>query len=404
MRISRTTLLVIAIAVPVVIAAMAAAVYLQRGRAAQFQTYYARAQGEATQAVGASDPAAQRQHWQLALYWLDQAETYGVSADSGSLRSQAQNSLDALDRITRLDYKSMLAGKLNGANITSMVASENDLYLLDSSSGRVLHALRSQLGYSLDDGFKCNPGTYPNFTVGPLTDLILMPAGNSIGADIMAVDAVGNALYCAADQDPQPLQLAPPPQPLQQVTAIAADGGTLYVLDAPGRAIWQYESQDGLFNTTPLSFFGPEIPPLDTATDMTVLAGKLFLLHKDGHLASCTLSLIPDVSPTRCTDPATLVDSRSGDLSGATLTGTAFSQVQDTPAPNAYVALLDSPAKAIFRFSPTLLELQDQLRAAPASSSPLPAGSPASAFAISPTHTIFLAVGSEVFYAEEPSP
>jgi hypothetical protein len=404
-RVSRSTLLFIAIAVPVLIATVAAMVYFERGRADQFQVFYARAGEEASQALANSDPAAQREHWQMSLYWLDQAESYANSPESQSLRAQAQNSLDAFDRITRLDYKPALPAKLSG-NIIRMAANERDLYMLDANEGRVQRAFRSEQGYTLDSSFQCSPGTYGALTVGPLVDLVTLPIINATGADILAVDGIGNALYCGPDLAPMAFQLAPPPQPLQEITAIASDETSLYVLDAPGRGVWEYESSQGIFDTTPLAFFGPEVPPLETAIDMTLLAGNLFILHSDGHLTSCGLSLIPDVAPTRCTDPAMLVESRAGNPSGATLVGTSFSQIQNTPSPNPGVTLLDGPAQAIYRFSPgpVELQLQDQLRATPGESNPLPEGVPASAFAISPNHTVFLVVDSNLFYADESSP
>jgi len=398
--VSRSTLLFIAIAVPVLIATAAAMVYFEQGRSAQYQTFYARAEQQASQAVASTDSASQRQYWSLALQQLDQAESYARTDQSKALRAQAQNSLDALDRIVRLDYKHALSSGLSG-NFTRMVATNSDVYLLDGDTGKVLRAVRSQLGYTLDSTFQCNPGPYSSVTVGPLVDLMTLPATNTVGADIMAVDAVGNALYCAPDQPPQPFQLAPPPQPLQQITAIASEGGTLYVLDAPGKAIWEYDGSQGVFDTTPLSFFGLEVPPLDTTTGMTIVEDNLFLLHSDGHLTTCNLSPIPDVSPTRCQDPAMLVDTRPGYPSGATLNGASFSQIQGTLPPNTTVALLDGPAQAIYRFSPSHLELQDQLRAAPGAADSLPQGVPASAFTIGPNHTIYLVVDGNLFYAEE---
>ena len=132
-RVSRSTLLFIAVAVPVLIATVAAMVYFERGRADQFQVFYARAGEEASQALAVTDSAAQREHWQMSLYWLDQAESYANSPESRSLRAQAQNSLDAFDRITRLDYKPALPAKLGG-NVVRMAANERDLYMLDASA------------------------------------------------------------------------------------------------------------------------------------------------------------------------------------------------------------------------------------------------------------------------------
>jgi hypothetical protein len=403
--VSRSTLLFIAIAVPVLIASIAAVVYFERGRADQYQTYYAYAEEQASQAVAATDPAAQRQYWTLALQQLDQAESYASTDESKALRAQAQNSLDALDRITRVDYHPALPAKLGG-NIVRMAANESDLYMLDATEGKIQRVFRSEQGYTLDGSFQCGPGTHGTITVGPLVDLVTLSTTNTTGADILAVDGTGNALYCGPDLVPQSIQLASPPEPLQQITAIASDEESLYVLDATGRDVWEYQGIQGVFNTTPLSFFGLDVPPIETAIDMTALAGNLFLLHSDGHLTSCGLNLIPDVAPTRCTDPAMLVDTRSGSPSGATLSGTSFSQIQNTLPPNSEVTLLDGPSQAIYRFAPSLLELQlqDQLRAAPGAANPLPQGVPASAFTISPNRTVYLVVDGNLFYADESSP
>jgi len=100
-------------------------------------------------------------------------------------------------------------------------------------------------------------------------------------------------------------------------------------------------------------------------------------------------------TPTRCTDPAFFVDNRNG-LTVEQMPETKFIQLVRTPPPEPSIFMLDERSSSIFHFS-LRLNLIQQYR----SINELP-DQAASALAISPSRTIFLAVGNEVYSAQLP--
>jgi hypothetical protein len=74
--------------------------------------------------------------------------------------------------------------------------------------------------------------------------------------------------------------------------------------------------------------------------------------------------------------------------------------MQFTPAPSSTVAFLEPATQAVFRFAPRSLEMQDQIRDAPGSNSPLPPGQPVSAMTLSQNRILYLFINGQVYYAE----
>lgn len=388
----------IAVAVPVIIIAMAAVVYLQFGRSEQYRKYYASAEQAAVQAVSESDPSKQRTDWETSLYWLDKADSYVVTDQSRALRQQAQTSLDGIERIVRLIFNPAFANNLGNIPVTQMATNENDFYLLNAAEGKILRAIGTAAGYTLDPNFTCQSGYYDGIQVGSLVDIAALPK-NAYSATIMGVDATGNAIYCMPDKAPRVAPLAPPDTGWGTITAITYDANNLYVLDPTRRAVWVYVGSEGSFPDRPFYFFGDQVPALENAVDLAVSGDDLYLLNKDSHLTTCTLSRI-SVSPTRCTDPAVLVDTRAGHTSGTTLPDAQFSQMQFTSPPNSTISLLEPRTQAVYRFVPRTLELQDQLRSAPGEDNPLPPGQPVTAMTMGQNRILFLFINGMVYYAE----
>jgi hypothetical protein len=388
----------IAVAVPVIIISVAAVVYMQFGRSEQYRRYYSSAEQAAVQAVSDSDPAKQRTNWETSLYWLDKADTYIVTDQSRSLRQQAQNSLDGLERIVRVTFNPAFANNLGSFPVTQMATNENDLYMLNAAEGKILRAIGTAAGYTLDPNFNCLSGYYDGIQVGALVDIVALPK-NTYNATIMGMDATGNVIYCKPDSSPRVAPLAPPDTGWGTITAITYDANNLYVLDPTRRAVWVYVGSEGGFPDRPFYFFGDQVPALENAVDLAVSGDDLYLLNKDSHLTTCTLSRI-SASPTRCTDPAVLTDTRAGYTSGTTLPDAQFSQIQFTSPPNSTVSLLEPRAQAVYRFVPRTLELQDQLRSVPGKDNPLPPGQPVTAMTMGQNRTLFLFINGMVYYAE----
>ncbi len=391
----------IAVAVPLVVVAVATVVYFQRGRAGQYDTYYAQAVQSAGFARTQTDPIAAQQAWDAVFSYLDQAKDYGITPESLALRAEAQQALDALNNVVRLEYNSAIVGGLPlTANVTRLLPIASDLYILDSSNGNVLRAIDTGQGYEIDTTYQCGPGGPGSQGIGPLIDIIPSTELSDRGVNILGLDSSGNLLQCHPGEPPEFISLAAPSTGWGQPQAFSADQGNLYILDPAANAVWIYWNSD--FTQQPQLFFNESVPPMGNTVDLAVENDDLYLLHNDGHMTLCTFSNL-EASPTRCTDPAPYSDSRSGREGQVLLPHPAFSQMQTTRPPDPSLYLLDPGSQAIYHFS-LRLTYQRQLR--PLGNPEATASTeiePASAFAISPDSRLaFLASGNQVMYAGMP--
>ena len=383
----------IAIAIPLVLATIGGVVFLQRGRAQQHQIYYEQAVEEASYAVSLTNPVEQRMAWQTALGDLDKAEGYTVTSQSQELRTQIITNLDNLDAIKRLDYQQAIVGGLDsGVNVSQMVATATDLYLLNQAEGNVLRAIMTGRGYEIDPSFQCGP-TYGPVNVGPLVDIAELPPGSFENASLLAMDNNGNLLYCVVGSQPYSAAMAPPNTGFGLPIGMTLDRSDLYVLDPKVNAVWIYRNLEVI--EPPRLYFGDTIPPMEDVIDLAVYNDELFLLHADGHMTKCTYSGLAE-SPTRCDDPYPYSDNRPGKIHGPTIEDTVFSQIYFLSFPERSIYLLDPQNQSIFYFS-VLLNLQSQYQP----KEPIVEGN-ATAFAISPNRTAFLAIRNYVYYAAMP--
>ena len=396
-QLSATWMVFIAIAIPILVVTIATTVYAEMGNPALYNIHYTRADEAARQTQNLTNPAELRQKWQATLDHLDLADEYRITQSSERLRQEAQSALDSLDRVTRVAYRPAFNNPLpSNIHISRMAASDFDLYLLNSNDGSVLRAVLSGSNYSLQD-FNCKPGTYDGITVGPLIDILALPRTSPGGVTLMGMDMSGNLLYCSPGQTPTTAFLAMPSADRKGIDAFTYDAGILYVLDARANAVWTYTGQPGKEFSDPFFFFEQDVPRLTGAIGMAVSGDDLYILHEDGHLTTCTYSRI-FTSPTRCTDPATLIDTRPGYQGGATLTDGIFRQIFFTQAPNPAVNLLESNTRSIFRFSPRSLELQNLIRSLPGKDDPLPPTASITAMTYSPNKILFVLAGGQVYF------
>jgi hypothetical protein len=393
-------LIFIAVVIPVAVVTVASIVYLRFGQSIQYDELFAQAVNARTQALSETDPIRQRDSWQRVLNYLADADRYRETEESKQLRSEAQFQLDILMGIVRLEFIPGFSNGLgNATQISRMAASENDLYMLDSEGGKILHAGFTGRSLALDTAFDCQPGSYGGYQVGPMIDLLALPKVNTLNATVLGIDATGTLLYCAPDQVPQAIPLpALPNTNWGEIISFALDSGNLYVLDAKSRAVWVFVGKDSAFVDTPYYFFGNEIPAnIDSAIDMAVVADDLYMLHKDGHLSTCTFSRLSEV-PTRCQDPAPRVDNYPAHSDMDIFGMAAFTQMSMTSPPNSVILLLDSASQSVFRFLPRSFELQNQVTGYTGKANPFQRG-PVRAMAVSPNYVLYLAIGDQVYFA-----
>lgn len=385
------TMATIAAIVPLAVVLLVSVVYLQFGRGQLYDDYLAQAQSAAAAAEAREDPAEVRRAWELTLEYAARAESYDDTEDASELRLKAQSALDEMDAIERLEFQPALFGALpNDVKIVRMLATNTELFLLNSSDGSVLRAFLTGGGYQLDADFQCGPGPYGGFIVSALIDIALLPRGNPQDAALVAMDGNGNLIYCIVEERPLAKALEAPDSNWGNPQAIAIDNENLHVLDPLTNAVWLYFGDEFAFVDDPRFFFGAEVPGMQNAIDMALQGENLYLLDLDGEIAVCQFS--EDIeNPTTCQDPTDYTDSRPGREDAAQIEDANFLQLQTTDPPEPSVFLLDPIVPAVYQFS-LKLSLVRQYRSA----SSLPEGV-VSAFAVSPNRAIFLAFDNQIY-------
>ena len=400
-RMSKGTSLVIAIVVPLILVAIAAGIYFSRGRTLQYQRYFEQAQLSATTAMEAENPNQSREAWYRTMDYLEQAASYKQTDQVAELRTQAQDAIDALDGAVRLAYQPAIIGSLySEINITDIISYGPDLYLLDSAGGRVIHAERMSQGYEIDPDFVCAAGNYSGGRIESIVDMVSLPLNNAYQAHILAVDALGNAAYCAPGQNPVVQSLPSVGGVSGDISSIAYDSNYLYVLIPSSSSILVYRPTNGQFLDVPTNFFEDmdfnEIPNLNQVTDIAVNGPELYLLKGDGNLIDCSTSGLAG-NPVTCEDPVTFIDGRPGKEDQIfTMPSSYYSAIQHMTPPDPSLNILDANNGDIYRFS-LRFRLYERLR--PEMGDFEVESTTATAFTIGIDRIAFLAFGHQVFYA-----
>lgn len=340
----RSTMAFIAVAVPLVVVTVAAVVYFQRGRGRFYEAYLERAQQAVVQAREFEHEGEKRIAWNAALENIEFAEIYRVTAETQTIRLQAREALDTMDNVHRAAFQPALIDALpETAVITRIVTTpENELYLLEGDSGQVYRAVSAGEGYKLDEVFYCGPVPDP-LVVGPLVDIQLLPEEHPTAAELLGMDGNGNLMQCIPEND-KPIFFSMPPPDMNWGTpqAFTLEDQKLYIMDTLTNAVWIYDlgSED---RKLPNFFFGDQVPTMQDVLDLTVIDGKLYLLHADGQLTTSY------EGGEKYTDGVLYKDSREGFEDSATFAGAAFSEIQYVSIPDPTFYFLDSANQAIYQ-------------------------------------------------------
>jgi len=376
-----------AIAIPLIVVAVATVVYLRRGRTEEFRSFLLQAQASVVAAELQKDDAQARPMWEQARIMLDQAAKYGRNGDWETLDQQVQESLDKIDLIVHLDFRPVVNGGFgSGTRISAIAASTTDLYVLDSSHARLWHAWATGRGYEIDRNFECLEGASDLPDLSTPVDLAVQKEPGALGREgVVVVDTNGTLVYCAPDSVPTASQLTPPENGFRQIRAIDVFNDRLYVLDPPANAIWVYDAADGLFSGQPSYYFVDSAPDILEATDLAGTQDDLFLLLRSGQLDRCKRG--------KCDSSLVFEDDRPGSAPGDRIPGGSPMSLDYAPPPEPSLYFLDSTGKGVFQYSMRLVYQ--------ALYKPLEAFSDEpSAFTIGPPNDLFVAAGSQVYYAQ----
>ena len=354
-KLNKPVLIFIALAIPLLFALIAGSVYVNKGKTREFDASLIQAQQYILQAEGTvNDEPSRLASLQQAMFWLEKAGEYGNSETLDSLSSQVRTSLDQLQGIKRLELTPLFNDDLaRNANITQMVATNSDVYLLDETSGTVKRYYLSGNEYLPDSGFDC--GYNPENILSPiskLVDMVPAPAGNSFRAAVMVIDGAGVIEYCIPGEAGITGTLTPPDAGWISLKAISLFQGYLYILDTGGNAVYRYAGSGIQFDAKPSLFFDNQIPALATAFDIEVNGDELYILRTNGEMVECTYSPLKDYKLTECVDPAPYGDMRTGAVpQPINFPETNFVQLKMTPSPDSSLYVLDAKTKAVYHFS-----------------------------------------------------
>ncbi len=389
----------IAVVIPLAVVALAAFLYIQQGRAEQFNDILAQAQVEIATGRALPDAASARPHWERALEWLAQAEALRPGDEKvAQFRGEAQGKLDALDGVARLDYQPLVVGGLGReVAVKQIVLAGQDVYALDEAHNRILRLTPApnNAGYTLDLEFECASGVIGDFTIGALVDMGLLPGPNVIGSEaVIALDAQGGLLYCAPESKPLAAYLPTPESGWIRPAAFEVYADRLYVLDPGGNEVWQFLAAGGAFNQSPARYFTGLPYDLQTAIDFSIAGGDLFLLRSDGRVTGCTRAA--SGQPPACTDSLQFSDQREGRRPGDRLADVVRpARLYYDPPPEPSLYLLDADTAGLYQLSLKLAFVR-QYRAR------RPLGAPITSAAIDPAKQVFVGAGDNVYFAPRP--
>ena len=388
----------IAVAVPLVVITVAALVYVQVGKTQQFDYYLAEAQREAQVALTSEDVNDQHRAWENSLAAVELAEGYFITDQSAALRLQVMEALDDLDGITRLDFTPAIAGSMAGSiKIRQMIATNTEIYMLDIEHDQVYRARLVGDRYEIDPDFRCSRGHYGSLNVEGLIDIVGLPK-NAEGATVLALDSGGNLLYCYPDKPPVAIEMVPPDNYLSdRIVGITLENENLYILDEGRNMVWYYTPSDDnyQYREAPYFFFQDEVPYMLNAIDFAVDREQLYILYNSWTTTTCTYSTL-EAAMTSCKEPEDYTDNRPGRESGPVIEGAVFYQIKHTQPPEPSLYYLDPINRSVYRFS-LRLNLVQQYRP----QTDLEEGL-ITAFAISPSRHLFIALENKVFISALP--
>jgi len=390
-----------AVAVPLLVVTIAAVVYFGRGKREQFQAYLDQASAAVQVAQTKSNPEEARSDWDTALRLLDLAGTYGHNQEADDLRQLAQDALDALDLIIRLDFRSVVSGGFGPeARITALAASATDLYVLDAAHQIVRHAWGTpERGYEIDKTFEClsGPDSFPD--MGIPVDIVIQAQPGALGVEgMVAVDQDGTLLYCAPDRQPAQAQLTPPDIGWGRIQAIDVFDENLYVMDTETNAVYIYDATGGLFSGNPSLFFVEEVRKLSGAIDLAMAQDELFILYADGRLDRCRRKYEPASGGSRrirveCDEDLRFQDDRPGYEATTHIPSAVPVEMAYSAPPEPSLFFLDTFSNSVFHYSMRLV-YQGQYMAMQ------PFEGEISALTLGPPNDLFLAVGEHVYHVQ----
>jgi hypothetical protein len=288
---------VLTVLIPIMVALIVVAVFMQRGRAEQFQELLLEMERESTLAQDAAgDPAAARVHWERIMTLSDEALRLRPAHEVVlQFRKQSTDALDVMDEITRLVVHSLYQYQGEGAP-TALAVQSLAVYVLDSELDYAYkHLLESDTRAAGDMGPETllfRNQAVGGEAVGELVDMVWFPKSGEIREEtVTMLDASGLMLKYRPSWGDVISSRLKTPAAWSDPVAISVYGDNFYVLDAGAGEVWRYKASDGGYPEVPSTYQFDANEDSDPANDVDLSQmvdltidrdGSLYLLASDG--------------------------------------------------------------------------------------------------------------------------
>ena len=389
-----SSLLWLAVGVPVLVVVLTIAAYIQFGQAREFNYYLDEARAAATVARAAPDAGLGVPYWRRVLEWTGQAaDIRDNHPEVAALEQAAQGVLDGADRVERVNVEAIAAqGFRADANLVKIIARGSSVYALDETNQSVYRAVLTTSGeYQLDPVFECHRGLVGMQPIEELVDITWLSRPNVVGQDtLLALDPGGRLLYCTTDGVMAATVLAPPYDGWAAPVAIEAFQNRIYVLEPDANEIWVYEREDKFFSNPPERYFSESSIDLSRALDISIVQGTVFILHRDGHMTQCVRREQGDAP--ECSIETRYSDGRPGRTDDIRFDGLVAPTAMVAYAPpHSSLYMTDANSPGAYQFS-LRLAYQREFRAVDENGEIT-----ASSFAVGSGKDLFFASGNNVY-------
>jgi hypothetical protein len=289
-QLSTTMQIGVAVAVAIIVALVATAIYQLRGQTSQYAQLVREAQSELELARLGTNQADARPHWETAVFLLNEAFRIRTPSEEViQLRDEALSALDAYDHVTRVqpvllrEYgpEAVLSGPIvHGSNVYVIDETDDILYREDLDESRA--TLTNQ-----DSLIVTRQGNLANDQpVGGLVDMIWMDDGGLPQNNVLAVlDRNGLLITYSPSWGLGAIRL-PGTDGWQNPRAMVVFDRDLYVLDSGANEIWVFIAGSESYPTPPQRYFSEPAPDLTDAVDMAIdTTGNIYVLHAGGRVS-----------------------------------------------------------------------------------------------------------------------
>lgn len=286
---TKKVLLGIAVAIPLIVAAIVIISVLQRGQTqkAEVDALMVSATTNWDLAQNAADTATSRGYLAAALHDVDAALAAEPDRiEASDLRTKILMSQDEVSQVRRVNWIAPLKRYPASSNLSRVVVEGQHIFVMDKNAGKVYHHQLDEFQQALDpdtaDTVLVSRGQQvEGALVGDLVDMVWMPVGpGRQKAKLVILESGGSLL----EYDPATGQMTSSTvagtENWSFPELIGSYYGRLYVLDTTANKIWRYDPTVDGYSAAPHDWLNAQVDLIGVA-DMAI-GDSIFLLFADG--------------------------------------------------------------------------------------------------------------------------